>query len=197
MYLTNHATEPPTVAIGSPLPPKVWSPQIDQTIPEELRGPFFTQWITSYFKHGDLSTRSLDVLSYIVPTTWRVPSIFSMTEEQQAKIVYMPPGSASDMLFMVFSAAQINASYKRACFDAGVRARLPRMKICAFTGDATCVFSLPAYWAMQDDDKARGGGFIDFEMVEGANHFVSPLSPTGGNYRYIPLTPSCFAVTVG
>ncbi|EIW56131.1 uncharacterized protein TRAVEDRAFT_39145 [Trametes versicolor FP-101664 SS1] len=169
--------EPLTVAIGSPLPPKVWSPQIDQTIPEELRGPFFTQWITSYFKHGDLSTRSLDVLSYIVPTTLRVPSIFSMTEEEQAKIVYMPPGSASDMLFMVFSAAQINASYKRACFDAGVRARLPRMKICAFTGDATCVFSLPAHWAMQDDDKARGGGFIDFKMVEGANHFLQWDSP--------------------
>lgn len=191
--LTDYATEPPTVAIGSPLPPKLWSPQIDQSIPEELRGPFFAQWITSYFKHGDLSPRSLDVLSYVVPATSRVPSIFSMSEEQQAKIVYMPPGFGSDMLFMVFSATQIHTSYKRACFDAGVRARLLRMKICAITGDATCVFSLPAYWAMQDDDKARGGGFIDFKMVQGANHFVSPLRPT----RSYGLTPYLFEATVG
>ncbi|KAI0666401.1 hypothetical protein C8Q78DRAFT_984281 [Trametes maxima] len=164
--------EPPTVAIGSALPPKIWSPQIDQSIPAELRGKFFTQWITSYFKHGDLSTRDLDTLSYVVPATFRAPSIYGIPDADLARIVYDPPGSGSDMLFMVFSAAQINAAYKKAVFDKGVRTLLPKLKVFAFTGDVTCPFSIPAFWALQDDDKAHGGGFIETKIVEGINHFV-------------------------
>lgn len=114
------------------------------------------------------------MLAYVVPATSRAPSMFSISEEKQKEIVHLSPGSGSDMLFMVFSAAQINASYKKACFDRRVRALLPQMKIHAFTGTATCCFSLPAYWAMEDDDKAHGGGLITFSMHNDVNHFVSP-----------------------
>ncbi|KAI0368496.1 hypothetical protein BV20DRAFT_969126 [Pilatotrama ljubarskyi] len=164
--------EAPTVAIGSPIPPKGWSPQLDNSIPAEDRGPLSTQWITSYFKHGDLSTRDLNALTYVVPATFRAPSIFSMTDEQISKIIYEPAASGSEMLFMVFCAAQISANYKKACFDRSVRRSLPKMKVAAFTGDATLWCSLPAYWVMEEDDKTHGGGLINLKMIHGINHFV-------------------------
>ncbi|KAI0828547.1 hypothetical protein BC628DRAFT_1533941 [Trametes gibbosa] len=164
--------EPPTGALGTPLPPKAWTPQIDTTVPAELRDPFFTQWITSYFTHGDLSTRSLDVLSYVIPSTSRVPSIFNMSAEQISSTIHYGQAATSDMLFMVYSAAQANANYKKACFDANVRQLLPRMKISVLMGEKTCSFSVIGSWAIEDDDKARGGGFINFRLVPGANHLM-------------------------
>ncbi|KAI0635407.1 Alpha/Beta hydrolase protein [Trametes polyzona] len=164
--------EPPTVAIGTPLPPKVWSPQIDQSIPAEHRDAFFAQWVTSYFKHADLSTRDLDAISYILPATFRAPSIYSMSDAQLEKILYLLPASGTDMLFMVFCAAAANASYKKACFDPEVRRLLTKLRVSAITGDATCAFSLSAYWAMEADDEAHGGGMIGFRVIEGVNHFV-------------------------
>ncbi|KAI8973116.1 Alpha/Beta hydrolase protein [Trametes punicea] len=164
--------EAPPVSIGSPLPPKIWSPQIDQSIPEDLRDQFFMQWITSYFEHGDLSTRDLDVISYILPATSRTPTVFNIPKEQLAAMTYIPPASGSDMLFMLSCTSQLNASYKKACFDLNVRRLLPKMKVFAFAGDVTCPFSFPAFWAMEADNEAHGGGMITFKMVKGINHFV-------------------------
>lgn len=167
------STEPPTVSLGTDLPPKAWSPQIDSTIPAELRGPFFAQWITSYFKHGDLSTRNLDELCYVVPTTTKVPSIFSMSDEQQAEIVCHPPGVTSDMPFMVLFNPQLNASYKRACFGKSIRETVPRMKVTVLFGDAAPWPCFPAVWQMQSDSAASGGdGQVHFKRVNGINHFV-------------------------
>ncbi|OSD07675.1 hypothetical protein PYCCODRAFT_1357773 [Trametes coccinea BRFM310] len=165
--------EPPTVAIGSPLPPKVWTPMIDQSIPEEFRGPMHAQWITSYFKHGDLSTRNLDSVSYVLPTTARVPTIYNIPEERLAEISYAPPTMGSDLLMMLYFANQLNASYKKACFDQGIRQVLPNLKVTMFAGDMSNATTYPAYWVMEDDDKASGGGKINFKgFVKGINHFV-------------------------
>ena len=68
---------------------------------------------------------------------------------------------------------QINASYKRSCFDKDVRARLPGMSLWVMTGDVTAPFSFGPYWTMQDDNEELGGGFLKFKIIEGENHFVS------------------------
>ncbi|EKM49711.1 uncharacterized protein PHACADRAFT_188757 [Phanerochaete carnosa HHB-10118-sp] len=164
--------EPPTVTLGTPMPPKAWSPHIDTTVPQELRDPFFGHWISSYFKHGDISTRDLDVLSYIVPGTFRAPSIYSMSEEQLAKMTYDPPAQTSDLPFMIFCSAAANASYRKAFFDKDVRAALPGMMVAVIMGDATSALSLAAYFAVQNDDDALGGGFVRFKELHGTNHFV-------------------------
>lgn len=164
--------EPPTVALGTPLPPKAWSPQIDTTIQESDRDPLFTQWITSYFRHGDLSKRDLDLLTYVVPATFRAPSVFTMSDEQIAEIVYQPPASTSDMLFMIRFSEQLLASHRKAFFDKNLRQLVPRMKVWAFTGDSTASFSLPSFWALQEEDEAAGGGRINFKIVKGVNHFM-------------------------
>lgn len=68
-HIFKNSIEPPTVSLGLPLPSKIWLPYIDSSIPADSKVPFFTQWITSYWDHGDLSSRTLDTLSYIVPSS--------------------------------------------------------------------------------------------------------------------------------
>lgn len=157
------------------IPPKAWSPHIDTTVPAELRSAFFAQWITSYFKHGDLSKRDLDKLSYIVPSTTRAPSIFGISEEQQAEIIHHPSGEGSDMSLMLLCGAELNASYKRACFDKTVRETVPHMTVTVLYGDLSAWSCFPTVWQIQDDDAAHGGGMVKTRLVEGTNHFVSSI----------------------
>ncbi|OSD07671.1 hypothetical protein PYCCODRAFT_1448944 [Trametes coccinea BRFM310] len=165
--------EPPTVAIGSPITPPFWSPMIDTTIPAEFRGPLHSQWVSSYFKHGDLSTRDFRVISWVLPVTSRAPTIFNIPEERLKVIDYAPPAAGSDLLMMLHLNNQMNASYKKACFDQDIRQLLPAMKITAFAGDSANSLTYPAYWAMEDDNKAYGGGMINFKgYIKGINHFV-------------------------
>ncbi|OSD07666.1 alpha/beta-hydrolase [Trametes coccinea BRFM310] len=164
--------EPPTVALGTPLPAKVWSPLIDQSLPEEYRAPMFSHWVTSSFKHGDLSKRDPDLLSYILPTTSQVPTIYKIPQERLDAIVYPTPATGSDLLLMLNLESQLYAAYKKACFDKGVRELLPKLRVSVFTGDASNALSYPAFWAMEEDNKAHGGGMIHFQELEGFNHFV-------------------------
>ncbi|KAI0700662.1 hypothetical protein C8T65DRAFT_657414 [Cerioporus squamosus] len=176
--------EPPTVAIGSPRPSQLWSPVIDTTLPADQRTAAFVLWVTSYFTHGDLSTRDPSVLSYWIPARTRVPSIYNMSPAEHARAVYTPPGDKSDMLFMFFSEPAIQQTYRKACFDPAVRALFPGMKICVLSGDATSPHGLPAFWSMQDDDAKHGGGFIEFGWVPGANHFYFWDEPKGMLERF-------------
>ena len=141
-------------------------------MPAEVRMAFFSHWITSYFKHGDLSSRDPKEISYVVPATSRAPTIYSMTEEEIKRSIYEPSAFGSDMAFMIFSGPQIAATYKKAVFDEDLRALVPKLKFTVFSGDATASFSIPSQWEIEDDDKAAGGGFINIKWIPGFNHLV-------------------------
>ncbi|KAH9918264.1 Alpha/Beta hydrolase protein [Fomitopsis serialis] len=173
--------EPPSLCLGMPLPPGTWSPQIDPSIPEKCHEPFFTQWITSYFDHGDLSTRDTNVLSYIVPSVSRRPTIYAMSpEDRQEFVEEVPEGPA-----MFCTMAQALAMYRRACFDRDVRARLPELKVWSLTGDVTPSFSIASFWTIQDEDKERGGGFVNYKMIPGVNHFMHWDDPEKAIQAYL------------
>ena len=129
-------------------------------MPAEARTPFFSHWISSYFAHGDLSTRDPKAISYVVPSTARAPAIYGMSDAELARSVYEPSAFGSDMAFMIFSAPQVAAVYKKAVFDKGLRALVPRMRVVVFSGDSTASFSIPSQWAVEDDDKAAGGSSL-------------------------------------
>ncbi|KZT03859.1 uncharacterized protein LAESUDRAFT_738141 [Laetiporus sulphureus 93-53] len=161
--------EPPALALGLPIAPAAWSPHIDFSVPECIRPQMFTPWITSYFNHGDLSTRNRDVLSYIVPSLDRIPSIYNMSAEERREIV---DESVDHMSAMFVCMPQAVARYRRACFDRSLRALLPKMKVWCFTGDATSWSQIDAFWLIEKDNADRGGGFINFKVLPGLNHFM-------------------------
>lgn len=164
--------EPPSISIGTYLPPQSWSPQIDTSIPVADHQPAFVQWITSYFQHGNLSTRNPDVLQYVLPATFRVPSVFNMSPTQLADMTYLPPASGSDALISANVQPQLNADYENACYNTSVRSALPSMDIWELCGNTTANFGIVAFWSIQDDDNAHGGGFVNFQWIGDVNHFI-------------------------
>ncbi|OCB85143.1 hypothetical protein A7U60_g7768 [Sanghuangporus baumii] len=177
--------EPPSIIFGLPLPPKLWSPHMDTSIPADLQTPFYTRWITSYFDHGDLSTRDVDVLSYIVPSASRAPSIYNMSAQDLAELVEEGP---QELPAMFVTMPQANAIYNKACFNSDVKKSVPRMKISLITGDVTCSFSLNALWSIEDDDKKNAGGNVRFEVIPGANHFMQWDMPEVAFKAYVDAT---------
>ncbi|KAI0666409.1 hypothetical protein C8Q78DRAFT_1072372 [Trametes maxima] len=165
--------EPPSVAIGTgPLPPQTYTPQIDTSIPAELQQPAFIQWITAYFDHGDISSKDPNVLSYVLPSISRPPSVFNMSVAQLAGMTNNGPANGSDGLLIANVQAQLLASYKKALYDNATRAAVPKMKVTEIVGDATAEFGIVAYWSMLDDNAAAGGNKVQFKVLHGANHFV-------------------------
>lgn len=141
--------------------------------PDDVQLGFAIQWLTAYFKHGHLSKRRLDDLSFILPATTRPPSIYNMTADQVAQIVYEPPISGFDGLSMASLSTQTLDNFRNACFGGNAVRLMPSMKTWIIIGDATLAPMIAAFWAVQDEDKASGGGSIHYKVMKGVNHFVS------------------------
>ncbi|TFK82036.1 hypothetical protein K466DRAFT_501047 [Polyporus arcularius HHB13444] len=166
------------VAIGLPPAPKSWTPQYDTSIAPDQALRIGVQWLTSYFRHGDLSTRSLEVLEYVVPATFRPPSIFTMSDAEVSQIVsYDLVGP--DATWHMASRTQLRKSYERACFDPSVRARVPHMKAWIVVGDDTLAFAIGAAWAVEADNNRIGSGSaVKIKWINGTNHFTQWDDPS-------------------
>ncbi|KAI0313227.1 hypothetical protein OF83DRAFT_1175873 [Amylostereum chailletii] len=165
--------EPPCVVIGIPppqsAPASLFPAEIDYRITPDFQIPPALAWICSFFKHGDLTERDDKALSWM--PIEGPPSLSSMSKEELLTIVEGEEPTA-DMRGMLATMSQAQVLCRKACFDQSVRAALPKMKVTMICGDVTLPFSLTAFWDFQDVDKANGGGFIDFEMMHGMNHFM-------------------------
>ncbi|KAI9066184.1 hypothetical protein FKP32DRAFT_1566420 [Trametes sanguinea] len=164
--------EPVPFALGTPIAPGSWWPQLDDSIPVDIQGPATVQWLTSYFQHGNISTRDPSVLSLILPSIARPPSIFNMTQAQVDGMTNIAPSLGSDGLLLVNGAPQLLDSYRSALFNASVRNALPRMKASLIVGDMSLQFGITGFWNVQEDNEAAGGGFVNFTLVHGFNHFA-------------------------
>ena len=132
------------------------------------------EWQTGYFKQWDMNARNLGMYSYdINPSLVRLPTVDTMTEEEIARVFHDPIHRSSDIPLAISCGPQAKVNYKKACFDEEIRSLVPDMKIWVFSGDLSQPFSLPAFWAVENDNAARGGGFVNFRIVHSVNHYVS------------------------
>lgn len=153
--------------------PDSWSPFSDTCIPEGHRLPAFAQWVTSYFAHDDLSCRDPKALSQFVPATFRIPTIFNMTKEETSRIVSSGTEANIDIALKNNIAPQLLTSFRKACFDGETRRMFPNLKVVLIAGDASPSLGPAAFYALKDEDQARGGGWIDCRLIPGFNHVVS------------------------
>lgn len=153
-------------------------PLLDNSIPAHTRFPMFAQWVTSYFEHGDLSKRDPNVISYVLPSIIRVPSIFTMSKSQYDSIVDSSNNPVLDAYFVGMNTS-LEANFRKATFDKNVRKLLPNMKTWFFTGDLAASFGVHALLVLQDENDNAGGGHINFKVAPGINHFVRPEMPSG------------------
>ena len=170
---------------GLPMPAQIYSPELDTFIPEGSRLRAMVIWLTSYFQHGDLSTRDTNIIEYVVPATSRQPSIYNMSQKDMTEIIEEAPYSAFDTPMALNCMPQTHAVYERANFDKSIKALLPHLKIWVLTGGATLSFPIAALWTIQDDEKAHGCNDINYKMLPHMNHFVSLILLINGVYfRY-------------
>lgn len=147
----------------------------------------FSQWVSSYFDHDDLSTRDLDAISYFLPSTTRTPTIFNMSPTDIREIVDERISATVEDPVMFLCMAQAHENYLKACFDPSTRARLPKMKVWNLTGDKTVSFPIVSYFLMQEDNTSRGGRYVNFKLIHGVNHLVRRFQRTSGRVIFLNI----------
>ena len=81
-----------------------------------------------------------------------------------------------DATWYMTSGTQLRASYDKACFGVGARAKVPHMKIWVLIGDVTLPFGIAATWQVEADNNSKGGGkSVSVKWVPSTNHFVSHI----------------------
>jgi hypothetical protein len=142
-------------------------------MPEHIRIPFFAQWVTSYFQHGDLEKRDLTALSHIIPAPTQVPTIFRFSPDESIAVNSCTHAAAArELPLAVTCLPQLKSTFEKACFSKEIRSRLPKVNIHHLYGDASVAFAIGPAWTIEDLDKRHGGGFIKSRPIEGANHLV-------------------------
>jgi hypothetical protein len=190
------------VALGYPAPPLggqegVYSPFDDPeaTTPEQLYEKF-KQWISSYFKHPDISSGLPAGMSFAKGSEKRTLSLWS--EEEMAKWCDSLSAATSDILAFVYASA-LSASWSltqldrrappmqatrkvqtdKALFDPNlVTLHFPKVNIFYVCGEETAHYCM---WAYMESSRlykeALGRGEIvrptKFKLLPERNHFVS------------------------
>lgn len=130
-----------------------------------------TRWLTAYFNHGDLDTRDLNVLEFVVPTTDRIPSLWNMDDVVQEKGIEEEPVFSVDAPIFRLS-EELNAMYKEALFGSVMRSAFPGLKTSLLVGTKAISMSIASWWSIEQDDVANGGGLVQYRVLDGLNHFV-------------------------
>jgi len=164
--------EPPCVALGIKDPPKGYGPLHDGTIPPAERGAAFVKWVSSYFTHGDLSTRDPDILNYRNPSSSREPSVSNMSPEEFNSMVDFAPGERSDSFLSSSFYDDFAQQTQKALFDPTTRALWPNLDVWHVHGDAPSWNPIYAAWEIERQAKAFGEQTVKFSVIKGANHFV-------------------------
>ncbi|KAJ3890269.1 hypothetical protein GG344DRAFT_49965 [Lentinula edodes] len=170
--------EPAVITIGLNLPKDFWAPTHDPLIPASARASLFIHLITCYYDYDKETISARDqpgILSTVAPSPSRIPSMYTLTNEERTEIVTPLP---QDMHFSHVLQEPLRESYLKACFDEKLRSSLAlkNMTVWHVSGDRSYPFIWPAYWSVQEDDRKAGQGesgrFVRFKLMEGCNHFM-------------------------
>ncbi|KAF8343258.1 hypothetical protein F5887DRAFT_1213937 [Amanita rubescens] len=126
-------------------------PWIDNRIPEEDRPEKFAHWISSYFQHGDTSTKVMDVLSWVEPSTIHPASINNMTAEEKEAMICMQNYEVPYM--------------------PSVKTLFPHFKATILTGELSPACAISSYWMVENDAK-EAGKHVNFVVIPDSNHFL-------------------------
>ncbi|GJJ16022.1 hypothetical protein Clacol_010301 [Clathrus columnatus] len=160
------------IMLGLPMPEKNWAPFLVDSIPPEFRLPVFGQWVTSYFKHGDLNSRDLNVLSYVLPSTHRVPTIFNISAPEQKSTIFDGVEGSYEGIYTFRFGNQLNKVYRKALFDTSTRDLFPHLKTSFLAGTETASFGIAGLWSIQQDCEKSKNASIKLKLAPECNHFV-------------------------
>ena len=166
--------DPPCQALGFPMPSGGWTPLIDPDISDEDRGPAFAKWVSSYFKHGDLSSRDFSQLKLRASegNTSRKATTDTIPLEELMAITDSGPAAKCEG-FIIDSGHFFPAFIKqmtKALLDTQIREDWGGHPVWFVYCEASFWNVHYAAWNLEKQEKASEK--INFKFVPGANHFV-------------------------
>lgn len=101
-----------------------------------------------------------------------MPTDYKFTDEEAKEIIFDGPAMV-DLGFLSFPLPTFGRRYRKAIFEDDTREFWKNMNVVGVWGDETINQCLATLWNMEKDSEARRGKLVKFEMIPGANHFVS------------------------
>ena len=165
--------DPPGHLLGTLMPSDGYTPLSDHDIPEEARGPAFAKWVSSYYKHGDLSSRDFSQLNQREGDTSKKPTTDTIPLEELLTITDFGPASKSDSFITASLQASVFVNQiTKALFDHQIREDWGDRPAWFVYCEASPWNVHYGAWNLESKDKASE---IKFKLIPDANHFVSPF----------------------
>ena len=140
-------------------------------IPEKDRAAFFLKWVSSYYKHGDLSSRDFSQLKQLEGDASRKPTAETISPEELITIIDFGPAAKFEMVF-IESQSLLPIYLKQmteALFDPHIREAWGGHLVSFVYCEDSIWNAHYAAWNIEKEVKASE---IKFKSIPAANHFV-------------------------
>ena len=171
IFIHRVVIDPPAHALGFPIPPGGYTPLGDHDIPDEARGPAFAKWVSSYYKHGDLSSQVLSQLNQREGDTSKKPTTDTIPLEELLTITDFGPAAKCETFIVEsqqFLSTFMNQTTK-ALFDPQIRDAWGEHLVWFVYCEASFWLAIYAAWNLKKEDKTSS---VNFKSIPDANHFV-------------------------
>jgi len=179
--------DPPSQGLGIPMPSSgVYHPLKD--LPKEARGAAFAKWVSSYYKHGDLSSRDFSQLNQHEGDTSKKPTTDTIPLEELLTITDSGPGDNYET-FLIESEDFISVLMKqttKALFDPQIFEDWGEHPVWFVYCENSTWNVHHGAWDLEKKDKASK---INFKLVPGANHFLMWDEPE----RFVSIMKECLS----
>ncbi|KDQ57501.1 hypothetical protein JAAARDRAFT_47456 [Jaapia argillacea MUCL 33604] len=169
----------PLYVLGIPDPPNLYHPLKDQSRPMEDRIPIFNTWVSSYYSHPSLSSRSLSGLSQYPPPNplpSKIPTAARISPTEMSEITYPQAVLRAESFVRYLNPQVYHENMRRCVCDEEVGSVLGEWKVVQIWCKESI---LETAWGafeverMVEEYKKSGGKGREYEVREmDGNHFA-------------------------
>ena len=132
--------------------------------------PDFAQWVSSYYQHGDLSSRDFAILEQTKGVTSKKPTTDTIpAEELQAITDFGPIAYETVLIESEHFISLFKKQMMKALFDPQIREDWGGHQVWCVYGEASTWLVHYTFWQLEKIDKSSE---IKVKVIPGANHFV-------------------------
>ena len=134
----------------------------------------FAHWVSSYYSHGDLSTRNVDNLEFEVPNINKESIAASLPPEELSALTDHEAASRSEIYFFKSQNVLFNQTHKVLC-DPETRLLWPKLDFWLLYCDSSPGLAIHSAWEIEKLVKANESLPVQVLAVEDAHHLVSGI----------------------
>ena len=163
----DHTLDSPSSAFG------ILSPDGQkQTLLQEDRWPQFVHLTSSYYMHGDLSTRNVANLEFKHPDLNRKSVVASLSPQEISFLTDTEVADRSDIFFLAYRTVLFN-QMRKALFNSEIQSLWPKLDMWLLYCDSSAGSMTYAAWEIEKITKTNSSYPVQILTIEDAHHLVS------------------------